>query len=102
MSDEERQESNANRVEDYFTAFNKHDVTLLQRKQADLMEHVIDPLADIMRKAAPSTLAGVAALACFMRVHDLRANLWGCTSMTSTWPRPPCGPSWSALLPSPE
>jgi hypothetical protein len=42
------------------TAFNKHDVTLLQREQADPIEHVIDPLADIARMTVPTTLTGVA------------------------------------------
>lgn len=77
MSQEDRREFNADRAEAYFTAFDRHGVTLLQREQGDLFEHVIEPLADIMRRTAPTTLAGVAALACFMREYDLASTLWG-------------------------
>ncbi len=76
-TEEEQEEFRLNRNEEYFTAFDRHGVTLLQREQSDLLEHVIEPLAEIMRKTVPTTLAGVAALACFMREHHLPANLWG-------------------------
>jgi hypothetical protein len=39
---------------------------------------IVEPLAEIMRKTAPTTLSGGAAFACFMREYDLAASLWGC------------------------
>jgi hypothetical protein len=37
---------------------------------------VPEPLADITRRTAPVTLAGVTAMACFMREYNLSARLW--------------------------
>jgi hypothetical protein len=76
MTEEQRQNFNSERAVDYFTAFDKHGVTPLQREQADLLEHVIAPLAGFIREATPTTLAGAVAIACFLRECDQAVSIW--------------------------